>query len=541
MKSKISGSIFISIFILIFILFGCSLTKLFDKKESFNNFKKDFFAEDRKISGEKDYRKFIKFLERYTEDNPNNQEGHYYLGYVYDRLGMPYGDNLLEADIIWETKAVNEFQKVIAINPDFKGEYYILSPYSKITGIWTILALQHISKMNREKALESFNLGKKMGGFSDAVLDNARNIFACLDKNAIIFTNGDMDTFPLWYLQYVEQYRQDVTVVNLSLLNTPWYLQQLKDKYFFGSNNIKMEMSHEDIDRLEPRVWKTITAFLEVPKNVIKKFDINEKDMKKPGYIDWTFPSTIKNGDATGIRVQDIMLLQILESNKWERPVYFNTGISEDDMIGLTEYLSICGIVHHLTPQKHNKEIFQFDYANTYKAFLGKYSADENKYPNGFKWDGIYSISNSYDRDVMNYPDLYRHFFLSFIYNLYADKDPLYKIVLRKMEEELPCDKLIPAYSTFGVMKYYYKEMNLNWEHQSNMNKIQIAIQQNLYRNDFSYRNHDKYLTLLEIYKDTKEYDKALQVIDLIIAGYDKDSIFVAHRTFFQDKKRWEN
>ena len=73
----------------------------------------------------------------------------------------------------------------------------------------------------------------------------AWNILAGLDENAIIFTNGDNDTFPIWYLQEVEKFRTDVTVVNLSLVNLPWYIKQLKNH---PTKPLDMKRGDEEIE-----------------------------------------------------------------------------------------------------------------------------------------------------------------------------------------------------------------------------------------------------------------------------------------------------
>jgi tetratricopeptide (TPR) repeat protein len=155
--------------------------------------------------------------------------------------------------------------------------------------------------------------------------DYAINMLKPLKENSIIFTNGDNDTFPLWYIQEVENYRKDIRVVNLSLLNTPWYIIQLRD------NEPKVPISWSDtkINQLQP-----------VPT--------------KEGWM----------------LVRDIAVQHILRENRWKRPVYFAVTIPPETYAPYRDYLEMQGLAYLMVGKKGtnmiNEEVLE---DNVYNQF----------------------------------------------------------------------------------------------------------------------------------------------------------------------------
>ena len=257
------------------------------------------------------------------------------------------------------------------------------------------------------------------------------------DKDAMIFTIGDNDTFALWYAQEIEGYRTDVRSINTQLLATDWYIDQLKRKtyesapipsqlihkqYAYGTRDyIKFEAIIDSVrwnldDFMDwvasdnPRTrYKHLLQQYEVdlsqipegtqnlvyyPTNKIR-VPVNKENALKSGvvkpedadlivdYIDIDLPTS-------GLYKNRIMMLDILRNNDWKRPIYFTGGSYEDDeYIWMKEYLQLDGLVYKLVPIKTPENP-----QNPYQ--MGRIDSER-----------MYNIVKKWDWGNANSPDIY--------------------------------------------------------------------------------------------------------------------------------------
>ncbi len=181
--------------------------------------------------------------------------------------------------------------------------------------------------------------------------DYSYNILESCEPNAIIFTNGDNDTFPLWFLQYVKNVRRDVRVVNLSLLNTDWYIKQLRNE----EPRVPITLADAQIEGLQAIPWEKQNVTINVPRATYEQF-YNDLVRLDSSIVREENPAITLEVEPTlygqGIRVQDLMVLRILQDNQFRRPVYFAVTVSPDNKLNLDNYMRMDGLAFKVLPVK---------------------------------------------------------------------------------------------------------------------------------------------------------------------------------------------
>lgn len=192
-------------------------------------------------------------------------------------------------------------------------------------------------------------------------VDFAYNLLNSCAKNAVLFTAGDNDTFPLWYLQEVEGVRTDVRVVNLELLISDWYIEQMQRKAN-DSEPLPITMKKSDYAGEKYNYYEYSSRIIPLPVNkaqVIANGVVQPEDQARLlDTLYWSVPAQGRAGDQYILRKDSalINLVRNVAQAGWSRPIYFSNTIDPASHLGLDEYLQMEGFAHRLVPLRQLPE-----------------------------------------------------------------------------------------------------------------------------------------------------------------------------------------
>jgi tetratricopeptide (TPR) repeat protein len=314
--------------------------------------------------------------------------------------------------------------------------------------------------------------------------DFAYNYLNSCAPNAILFTNGDNDTFPLWYLQEVEGVRTDVRVVNLSLLNTDWYITQMKRAAYDGKpvpfgliepeyrqgirDQVLLDRSNEEYYNIQDQM-----RFLKL-NDKSNTYKINEGGdelffFKSNKFLipvdsakvvnDPTYKKDIRNRVVKALPLvvnrsyvlkADMMILDLLANFNWDRPIYFAITVGESNYLGLQDYFEVEGLAYRLVPYKVKSHDGQLGEINTEVMY--------DNMVNKFKWGNMNKKGVYLDETNLRMTMNLRNNFYRLATALFQEgKQEKALKCLDKTEELMPDDVVAYNYFNLLIADLYFK------------------------------------------------------------------------------------
>jgi hypothetical protein len=268
-------------------------------------------------------------------------------------------------------------------------------------------------------------------------VDSAKNLLNSCAPNAILFTNGDNDTFPLWYAQEVEGVRTDVRVAVLSYLNTDWYIQQMKRRaylsqplpismgdanYIQGTNDYlpyvpnaqvqnvdlkqfiglvkenSMLLQAQSQDGSSMMSFPTANFYLPIDTTAVKALGIIPKD--RAGQL---VPRMEWSMGKRAIEKKNLVILDMIATNNWKRPIYFSSTVAPQDYMNLQPYFQLEGMAYRLLPLKDPN----YDPRGSDEGYVDK-DLLYKRLMQDFSYRGLADASIFYDENNLRFPSNYR-------------------------------------------------------------------------------------------------------------------------------------
>jgi hypothetical protein len=375
-----------------------------------------------------------------------------------------------------------------------------ITPKSSGAVLATLISLVAVPAV---MAKENWNDHDRSGRF--IARDFAYNYLNSCAPNAIIFTNGDNDTFPLWYAQEVEGIRTDVRVMNLSYLGADWYIEQMQrkayesdpvpfsltlDQYRSGNRDVvyildrlkgytNLREAIEFVASDDPRTKQLAEVGRKVDYIPARRFYIpvdtakvvaNGTVPRDKAYLvqpemKWELPS-----DRNYITKNHLMILDLLANSNWERPIYYAITVSDDNYLNLDRFFQMEGLAYRVVPFSSQGDIFGRGGINTEVMF--------DNMVHKFRWGGVENPDLYLDENVTRMLGNFRSSFARLALQLIAEhKSDMAREALDKCLAVIP-ETVVP----FNIYNVMLVEAYYQLGDSAQANRIATGIKTNTYQ-----------------------------------------------------------
>ena len=354
----------------------------------------------------------IYYLSNALKINPISQEAHYFLGMIYKRWSDQDVVIKGKPNLRLSIKAANEFKKVIELNPKYQGEILVLDPYSMITSVWGGLSFSYMVNDMYDSAIWALRKGREFGGFNETVLESARNTLLNCSTNSLLIAGGDMDMYPLLFVQLIEKNRTDIQTIYPSYFRFSWYLSflyRIKPNLFGYSLREMIDIS--EIMHWEEKEINILVECQEYPDVKLFSWKL------KPTYLE------------KYLLKKDFVLVHIIRKNRFRQDIYFCGGVEIKNMISLEKILFQEGLIEKIVPMNDTVNI----YKDNYDEIILNYESNS-------MYTHKNEIENSYDLNM--FINAYRILILNRISYYIKNEQPekakdLKKILLKKYSDSI--------------------------------------------------------------------------------------------------------
>ncbi|MDR0363940.1 MAG: hypothetical protein LBH92_02845 [Bacteroidales bacterium] len=307
------------------------------------------------------YNEAINLLEEAKIKNPNDPEIYYYLGW-FNHYRAYDSRPLNGYDYSYSKRIFNYLDKALELNPNYGDAKYF---YGAECSGNAFLAMQNY---NSDKLKYFFELAYKKGAYPDWLIEFGKNILNSCEEDAILFAGGNADFDVCSYLQLCENFRADITVIPIGNIDRPWYVGFLKNGLNGCVRKVRINLNEQQIMDIHPFKWKETEISIDVSPKDKAKFDLSDNYKLmwtiSPDLNSERMHSKIENETAkkrTYLSPQRAILLQIVQDNFSERPIYFSNFAESSFYAGLNDFFQNCGLVSKLTPIKTQSSNYEFD------------------------------------------------------------------------------------------------------------------------------------------------------------------------------------